>query len=83
MGGISVPSLLIILGIIVLVFGTAKFRNIGGDLGAALKGFKKAMSDDDKDQDADFTGKEKVQDKSADSAENAVNQTKSEHKENN
>ncbi|OMH39587.1 Sec-independent protein translocase subunit TatA [Motiliproteus sp. MSK22-1] len=64
-GGISIWQLLIVLVIIVLIFGTKKFRNIGGDLGNAVKGFKKAMNEDEtttaKDEpkqikeDADFT----------------------------
>ena len=49
MGGISVTQLIIIAVIILLLFGTKKLRNVGGDLGAAVKGFKKAMSDDAKD----------------------------------
>jgi sec-independent protein translocase protein TatA len=48
MGGISVTQLIIIAVIILLLFGTKKLRNIGGDLGAAVKGFKKAMNDDNK-----------------------------------
>lgn len=46
MGGISIWQLLIILGIVVVLFGTNKLRNIGSDLGGAVKGFKKAMSDE-------------------------------------
>ncbi len=46
-GGISIWQLVIILVIVVLLFGTKKFRNIGGDLGNAVKGFKKAMNEDD------------------------------------
>lgn len=46
-GGISPVQLLIIFGIVILIFGTAKLKNFGGDLGGAIKGFKKAMSDDD------------------------------------
>lgn len=46
MGGISVTQLIIIAVIILLLFGTKKLRNVGGDLGAAVKGFKKAMGDD-------------------------------------
>ncbi|QFI39516.1 twin-arginine translocase TatA/TatE family subunit [Moritella marina ATCC 15381] len=49
MGGISVTQLIIIAVIILLLFGTKKLRNVGGDLGAAVKGFKKAMGDDAKD----------------------------------
>lgn len=47
--GISIPQLLIILLITALLFGTKKLKNIGSDLGSALKGFKKAMRDDDPD----------------------------------
>ena len=45
--GISIPQLLIILAILVLLFGTKRLRNIGGDLGSAVKGFRKAMSGDE------------------------------------
>ncbi len=59
MGGISIWQLLIIAVIVVLLFGTKKLRNIGGDLGSAVKGFKNAMSDDEEtakkeSKDADF-----------------------------
>lgn len=47
LGGISIWQLVIVLGIIVLLFGTKKLRNIGGDVGNAVKGFKKAMSEDE------------------------------------
>jgi sec-independent protein translocase protein TatA len=43
-GGISMWQMIIVLVIILLLFGTKKLRNIGGDLGSAVKGFKKAMS---------------------------------------
>ncbi|MCK7550340.1 MULTISPECIES: twin-arginine translocase TatA/TatE family subunit [Marinobacter] len=45
--GISIWQLLIVLGIVILLFGTKKLRNIGTDLGGAIRGFKKSMSDDD------------------------------------
>lgn len=47
MAGISIPQLLIIAALVVLLFGTKKLRNLGSDLGAAIKGFKKSMSDDE------------------------------------
>lgn len=47
MGGISGYQLLVILIIVALVFGTKKIRNIGSDLGSAVKGFKKGMEEDD------------------------------------
>ena len=49
LGGISMWQLLIILLIVVMVFGTKKLRSIGGDLGGALKSFRKAMDTDEKD----------------------------------
>ena len=54
--GIGLKELLVILIIIVLLFGTKKLKTFGTDLGAAIKGFKKSMSDepalDDKSKDA-------------------------------
>lgn len=52
-GGISIWQLLVIFAIIVLLFGTKKLRGMGNDLGAALKGFKKALNDDAEKPDAD------------------------------
>lgn len=43
MGGISIWQLLIVLVIIVLLFGTSKLRNLGGDIGTALKNFRDSM----------------------------------------
>lgn len=51
-GGISIWQLLIILAIIVLLFGTKKLRGIGSDLGGAVKGFKKAVSDEEQKSEA-------------------------------
>ncbi|CFB70674.1 Sec-independent protein translocase subunit TatA [Yersinia enterocolitica] len=47
MEGISITKLLVVGILIVLLFGTSKLRTLGADLGAALKGFKKAMGNDD------------------------------------
>jgi sec-independent protein translocase protein TatA len=47
LGGVNLTQLLIILVIVILVFGTKKLKNIGSDLGGALKGFKNAMKDDE------------------------------------
>ena len=54
MGGISIWQLLIIVAIVVLLFGTKKLRTLGSDLGESVKGFKKAMQDESKDEDAEF-----------------------------
>ena len=46
-GGISIWSLLLILGIVILLFGTKKLRNVGGDLGSAIKNFKKSVKEEE------------------------------------
>lgn len=46
MEGISIAKLLVIGILVVLLFGTNKLRSLGSDLGAAIKGFKKAMGDE-------------------------------------
>jgi sec-independent protein translocase protein TatA len=45
MGGLSIWHWLIVLVIVMMVFGTKKLKNIGTDLGAAVKGFKEGMRD--------------------------------------
>lgn len=57
-GGIGIWQLLIILLIVVMLFGTKKLRNIGTDLGGALKGFKSAMKDEDSKGDDDAESEE-------------------------
>ena len=44
-GGISIWSLILILVIVLLLFGTKRLKNVGSDLGGAIKGFRKAMKD--------------------------------------
>ena len=48
LGGISIWQLLIVFVIVILIFGTKKLRNLGGDLGGAVKGFKNAINEDSK-----------------------------------
>jgi len=45
MGGISIWQLLIVLVIVLLLFGTKKLRNLGTDLGGAVKGFRSSIKD--------------------------------------
>ena len=52
-GGISPVQLIIILVIVLLIFGSRKLRNLGGDLGSAVKGFKKAVKEEGSDQESD------------------------------
>ena len=47
--GVSPWQLLILLLIVVLLFGTKKLRNVGSDLGGAIKGFKKGMTEEDEE----------------------------------
>jgi sec-independent protein translocase protein TatA len=78
LGGISIWQLAIVLLIVVLIFGTKRLKSIGADLGGAIKGFKKAMEqDDDKpgteeqkrltsgDADAEFPEEKKNKSRSA------------------
>lgn len=51
--GIGPGSLLLILAIVLLIFGTKRLKNLGGDLGGAIKGFKKALSDEKPDETSD------------------------------
>lgn len=51
MGGISVWQLGIVVILVLLIFGGKKLRTLGGDLGESIKGFKKAMSDEKKNDD--------------------------------
>lgn len=50
--GISIWQLLILLAVVILIFGTKKLKNVGGDLGSAIKGFKSAVKEGDKDGDS-------------------------------
>ena len=50
--GIGMRELLIILLVVLVVFGAKKLRTVGSDLGAAVRGFKKAMNEGDEEQSA-------------------------------
>lgn len=68
MGGISIWQIAIIVIVVAVLFGGKRLRNLGGDLGASLKGFKKAMKEDDsahleKKEDALDTTATKVEEK--------------------
>jgi sec-independent protein translocase protein TatA len=63
--GISIWKLLILLAVVILIFGTKKLKNVGGDLGSAIKSFKSAV----KDGDSDAANQEKVAQDSAESAD--------------
>lgn len=48
--GISIWQLLIVLAIVLLLFGTKRLRNMGGDVGSAIKNFKTAVKKEDSDE---------------------------------
>lgn len=59
--GIGIRELLVILLIALIIFGGKKLRNVGSDLGAAVRGFKKSMNEGDDEQTkqlSDLTGKD-------------------------
>lgn len=71
--GISIWQLLIVLGIVILLFGTKKLRNLGGDIGSAIKGFKSAVKEGEdteknqiEDQDENVIDAEEVKTKDKD-----------------
>jgi len=51
LGGISVWQLAIVALIVVLIFGTKKLTSLGGDVGGAIKGFRKAVSDTENEEE--------------------------------
>lgn len=48
--GFGIKELLVILVIVILLFGTKKLKSLGSDLGSAIKGFRKSVSDDKADE---------------------------------
>lgn len=72
LGGISIWQLLIVLVIVLLLFGTKKLRNLGSDLGGAVKGFRSSMKDGgaaDSGSEAESEQKTESLSESAESAE--------------
>jgi sec-independent protein translocase protein TatA len=60
MGSFSIWHWLIVLLVVVVIFGTKKLRNIGSDLGGAVKGFKEGMKSGGESGDADNTPPQQV-----------------------
>lgn len=81
LGGISIWQLLIVLVIVLLLFGTKRLRGLGGDLGGAIKGFKKAMTDEEAaKQEAEEAEQKKVAAEEAEKAHTAETKEKTEAK---
>ena len=66
--GISIWQLLILLAVVILIFGTKKLKNIGGDLGGAIKGFKSAVKEGGASDDNGTKQNKVAQDSAEDSA---------------
>lgn len=79
LGGISIWQLLIVLVIVLLLFGTKKLKGLGGDLGGAVKGFKKAM-DGDSDADPKEQEQKKVAKEDAESVDAKQKEKQTENK---
>jgi sec-independent protein translocase protein TatA len=60
MGSLSIWHWLIVLVIVMLIFGTKKLRNIGADLGGAVRGFKDGMREGGADKPAEATAAPQV-----------------------
>ena len=67
LGGISIWQLLIILAIVILIFGTKRLKTLGGDLGGALRSFRKAMDTDE--AKSEETAAKQLEDESVKDAE--------------
>ena len=74
--GISVWQLLIVLLIVILIFGTKRMKNIGGDLGGAIKSFRKGMTEADKTEDELSEIKQEFTDSSSEDAREESTNTK-------
>jgi sec-independent protein translocase protein TatA len=58
--GFSVTHLLVVLAIVMVVFGTKRLRNIGSDLGGAIKGFRSAIKVGEGEEDNSSADKDEV-----------------------
>lgn len=59
-GNISLPQILIILVIVLLIFGTKRIRNIGSDLGGAIREFRKGVGENDDEASSDEKSREET-----------------------
>lgn len=66
MGSFSIWHWLVVLVIVALIFGTKKLRNMGEDLGGAVRGFKKGMKDGEEEAATDKVEAKRVQDDTID-----------------
>lgn len=86
LSGISIWQLLILLVIVLLIFGSKRLRNLGPDLGSALKGFRSAMKDNESDESTekepeavDHMQREQTEEKSGSGQADAAKEADSTH----
>ena len=77
MGSFSIWHWLIVLGIVILVFGTKKLSSLGSDVGAGIRNFKKAMSEGEKEENAKQLNHMEQDATFADSQQKAKSESKS------
>ncbi|MEA5445086.1 twin-arginine translocase TatA/TatE family subunit [Gammaproteobacteria bacterium AB-CW1] len=65
-GGIGIWQLLIILAIVILLFGTKRLSNLGQDVGSAIRGFRSAVKEEDKDEGEETSERLSQNEESAD-----------------
>ena len=74
--GISIWQLLILLAVVILIFGTKKLKNVGGDLGSAIKSFKSAVKEGDESAAQDARQEKVSQDSEAADTESVKKEDK-------
>ena len=77
LGGISIWQLAIVLLIVVLIFGTKRLKSIGSDLGGAIKGFKKAIDQDEDKASGDSQKRVESDEQDAEFPEQKKNKSRS------
>jgi sec-independent protein translocase protein TatA len=71
-GGFGMTELIVILVIVIMLFGTKKLRTLGGDLGSAIKGFRKAMASEEEPKPLEDDRQEALTSTDNDSAKTEV-----------
>lgn len=74
-GGFSIWHWLIVLAVVVLVFGTKKLRNVGGDLGAAIKSFRQGLNVGQASEDSAKLGQDGAKTEQAEPVDRKPEQT--------
>ena len=70
--GFGIKELVVVLLIAVVIFGTTRLKTIGGDLGSAIKGFRKAITGDEDEVEEKDNSKESISDESEEVIEGEV-----------